>query len=146
VQFPNVKSWQQVLLTQSELALHVPPFGHLSAQLGPPQSADVSPWFSFPSKQLTQTPLSQALFAQSVFVLQAWPSAQMPQSSVVPQPSVGWPHCVPQALGVQHWLLKHTVGATQLVVQSSVLPQPSGTAAPHAVAGHAVRGVQHLFW
>jgi len=62
--------------------------------------------FFFPSKQLTHTPDWQIAFAQSVFVLQAWPSAQIPQSSGTPHPSVCAPHRLPQSVGVQHLSLK----------------------------------------
>jgi hypothetical protein len=61
-------------------------FAHFP-QFGPPQSTSVSPWFFLPSMQLTQVPLSQAPFTQSVFALHAFPSAQSPQSIVLPQVS-----------------------------------------------------------
>jgi hypothetical protein len=145
VQEPYSSSPQQWFDTQSVADVQVLPFAHLG-QLVPPQSTALSPWFFLRSMQLTQVPASQAPLAQSAPVLHALPSAQRPQSRAVPQPSVTFPHCVPQTCGVQHWLLKHTSGLVQFSVQSSEPPQPSATLAAQAFAGHALIGVQQLVW
>jgi hypothetical protein len=85
---PKSSGVQHLFDTQSVFALHLLLFAHLG-QFVPPQSTSVSPLFSLPSVQLTHVPLSHAPLAQSVPVLHDLPSAQSPQSSVVPQPSVG---------------------------------------------------------
>lgn len=97
---------QQLPPAQSPSPAQPWPPGQRAAHLAPPQSTPVSALFFFPSKQLTQSPPSQIAFAQSVFVLQGWPSAQIPQSRGVPQPSVWAPHRDPQSCGVQHFSLK----------------------------------------
>jgi len=132
-----------VLLAQSLFAEQDFPFAHV-VQFGPPQSTSVSPWFFFPSVQLTQVPFSHALFAQSALVLQGFPSAHTGQAIAVPHPSVTAPHCVLQSLGVQHALLMQTSPAAQFFVQSMLPPQPSPTVGEQDLVGHAVAAVQHL--
>lgn len=65
---------------------------------------------------------------QQVLLLsrQTWPLAQLPQSKVVPQPSLMLPHCAPAALqvvGVQHAPFLQTWLGAQLPA-SMVEPQP----------------------
>jgi len=95
---------QQWFDTQSESFEHFFWLAHFG-QFAPPQSVSDSPWFFTLSEQLTHLPLSQNVLVHSAPLVQLFPSAQSPQSSVVPHPSVGWPHCVPHAVGVQHALL-----------------------------------------